>query len=282
MMRPMPVTSLQTLVPSKSPLAIRAPSPRLQLLQARCTAEPSRAEEQVSAMVDELLQRDENRALLNDLNKASQRVDLARAALADIEKQEAQFLRAKNQIKQLETRKSQIAEAQKEILEARALAEEAQRSLLFDTHDGSTNEDTKDTDRWESIKAALISSLVGAIAGLPISLYQSSNFPKFALHLTAIFVSCALFGVTYRYTIRRDLDNIQLKTGTSAAFGFVKGLAALEAGGKPLEPNIGSLVSLSIDGAVYVSESVFIFLFSAIALDFCFKFSLLSPFPMKK
>ncbi|KAJ0964257.1 hypothetical protein J5N97_029379 [Dioscorea zingiberensis] len=283
-MYPMPLTHLQALVPPKLPLAIRAPAPRFQLLLARCSVEPMNTKDQVSAMVDELLQREENRPLLDDLDKASRRVDLAREALADIERQEAELLRAKDQILQLESRKSEIAEAQREIQKARAMMEEAQLSFSSNSYEdeGSKNEADKEQERRESLKAAAISTLVGTLASIPISLYQSTDFTQLGLHLTTAFISCALFGVTYRYTIRRDLDNIQLKTGTSAAFGFVKGLAALEAGGRPFELNLAGLLSLSTDGAICVSESVFLFLFSAIALDFCFKARLLSPFPIIK
>lgn len=53
-------------------------------------------------------------------------------------------------------------------------------------------------------------------------------------------------------------------------------------GGPPLELDAGSLLSHALDGAVYVSESVFIFVFAAVSLDFCFKMRILSPFPIKK
>ena len=82
-------------------------------------------------------------------------------------------------------------------------------------------------DRVESIEAAFISALVGTLAGLPISFTRATSSTQLILTLTINFISCALFGVTFRYTIRRDLDNIQPKTGTSAAFGFVKGMNIL-------------------------------------------------------
>lgn len=120
-----------------------------------------------------------------------------------------------------------IAECQREILEARAMVEEAENFLSLDVNGtgsiGNVDID-REEERWESVKAASVSAVVGTLAGLPISLSQvSSNF-QLILPLAITFVSCALFGVTFRYTIRRDLDNIQLKTGTSAAFGFVKGI----------------------------------------------------------
>ncbi|KAJ4953498.1 hypothetical protein NE237_030330 [Protea cynaroides] len=242
----------------------------------------------LSGMVDkrvgQLLNREENRALLDGLEEASRRVEMAKKELADIERQELEAAQLRDYVLQLENRSSEIAECQREILEARAMVEEAENSLSTDLNGiGSISnvEIDREEERWESIKAASVSAVVGTLAGLPISLSQvSSNF-QLILPLAITFVSCALFGVTFRYTIRRDLDNIQLKTGTSAAFGFVKGLAALGAG-PPLELDVGSFLSHAVDGAVCVSESILIFIFASIGLDYCFKMKFLSPFPIQK
>nr|CAD1821404.1 unnamed protein product [Ananas comosus var. bracteatus] len=147
-------------------------------------------------------------------------------------------------VRRLERRRDEIAESQRELLEARAMVDEAQRSLWSNIEDSSS----------------------GDVLLYQYPFYQANSFSQLIVHL---------------YTIRRDIDNIQLKTGTSAAFGLVKGLAAVEAA-KPSELNIDSFISLSVDGAVYLAENIFVFLSAAIALDFCFKFSLLSPFPMRK
>ncbi|KAL4348840.1 hypothetical protein GQ457_17G022640 [Hibiscus cannabinus] len=244
----------------------------------------------VGKQVEELLNREENKGLLDGLEKASQRVEMAKRQLAEIEKQELEAQLLRNYIGQLESRASEIAETQQEISEARAMIEEAERSL-------SPNEDNVgdgnafsseggegidvDKERFESVKAALISALVGTLAGLPISLTQVSSTTQLLLPLSVNFISCALFGVTFRYAVRRDLDNFQLKTGTSAAFGFVKGLGTL-GGGAPLELDAGSFLSHAVDGAVYVSQNLFIFLFAAVGLDFCIKMRILSPFPTKR
>lgn len=182
-----------------------------------------------------------------------------------------------------------IAECQREILEARTMVEDAERTLsLNKTGEGdnflynSISEGIdRDNERLESLKSASISAVVGTLAGLPISFTQVSSTFQLILPLGITFISCALFGVTFRYTIRRDLDNIQLKTGTSAAFSFVKGLAMLGSG-PPLEPNPESFFSHAFDGAVYISQNLLIFIFAAVGLDFCFKVGLLSPFPMKE
>ncbi|KAL6986474.1 hypothetical protein U1Q18_019837 [Sarracenia purpurea var. burkii] len=233
----------------------------------------------VDKRVDELLNREENRHLLDGLEKATQRLEMAKRELAQIEKQEIETKQLKDYIDQLESRTSEIAECQREILEARAMVEEAESSLNIDEV-GSQGLD-RNEERWESVKAASVSALVGSLAGLPISLTQVTTNSQLILPLAITFISCALFGVTYRYAVRRDLDNFQLKTGTSAAFGFVKGLATLD-GGPPLELETKSFLSHTLSGAVYVSENVFVFVFAAVALDFCYKMRVLSPFPIQK
>ncbi|KAK0587606.1 hypothetical protein LWI29_025667 [Acer saccharum] len=256
------------------------------------TSNKNNLKDALSGMVDGLLSREENKELLDGLEKASLRVEMARKELAEIEKQELEAKQMRDYINKLETRAFEIAECQREIVEARAIIEEAERSLSqnsdgFGDGDGdasvleASEGIDKDLERLESIKAASIAALVGTIAGLPISLTQVTSTSQLILPLAITFVSCALFGVTFRYTIRRDLDNIQLKTGTSAAFGFAKGLGTL-LGGPPLELNTESFLSHAFNGAVYVSENLLIFFFAAVSLDFCFKMRLLSPFPMKK
>lgn len=120
-----------------------------------------------------------------------------------------------------------IAESQRELSEARALIEEAERSLSqtakAQDEDRDGTQINREEERWESVKAASVSALVGTLAGLPLSLTQVAAVSQLVLPLGIDFISCALFGITFRYAIRRDLDNIQLKTGTSMAFGFVRG-----------------------------------------------------------
>ncbi|KAH7841418.1 hypothetical protein Vadar_029628 [Vaccinium darrowii] len=241
----------------------------------------------VEEQVEELLNREENRALLDGLDMASQRVETAKRALAEIEKQEIEAKQLRDYANTLESRTSEIAECQREISEAKAMVEEAQRSVYSNGvgnqdafMEAGTEELDRNAERLESVKAASVSALVGSFAGLPISLAQMTNDSLLVLPFAITFISCALFGVTFRYAVRRDLDNFQLKTGTAAAFAFVKGLATLD-GGPPLEMEMGSFLSHALGGAVYVSENLLVFLFAGIALDYCFKMRLLSPFPIQ-
>ncbi|RDX85498.1 hypothetical protein CR513_33308 [Mucuna pruriens] len=240
----------------------------------------------VDEQVEELLSRKENKVLLDGLEKASQRVEMAKRELALFQKQEFAVKQLKDYINQLEGKVFQIAECQRDIAEAKALVEEAERSLLVDVaslEDGGTSrgmkseEISRDEERWESVKAASISALVGTFLGLPICFTQVTNTTQLLLPLAINFICCALFGVTFRYTIRRNVDDVQLKTGVAAAFGVVKGLATLS-GGSLLEPNIESFLSHAQDGTIYVSENLFIFVSTAVALDYCLKTRLLSPF----
>ena len=108
------------------------------------------------------------------------------------------------------------------------MIDEAQRSLSSSLEEGSfgdmsSGDVDEDNERIESVKAAAVSSVVGVLASLPISFYEVEDLPQLFLRSSIVFISCALFGVTFRYAVRRDLDNIQLKTGALAAFAFVRG-----------------------------------------------------------
>lgn len=73
-------------------------------------------------------------------------------------------------------------------------------------------------------QAAAVSAIAGTFASLPFTLAVDGGLSLGALLSQAgILVSCALFGVTYRYAVRRDLGNLQLKSGVAAAFGLVRG-----------------------------------------------------------
>lgn len=280
--------ALGTALPGRRPHVRRAPRPSV----ARCSASEDEQggdlkgalSGMVDARVEELLSREENKGLLDGLERASRRVDKARRELAEIERQEAEARAMRNYVEQLESRASEIAESQRELSEARALVEEAERSLSQTAKARDEEQDgtqiNREEERLESVKVASVSALVGTLAGLPLSLTQVTAVSQLILPLGINFISCALFGITFRYAVRRDLDNIQLKTGTSAAFGFVRGLAYLGAG-PPLELNLESFLSHAFSGAVYIAEGLLIFVFAAVSLDFCFKMRVLSPFPIE-
>ncbi|KAL1222555.1 hypothetical protein V5N11_018924 [Cardamine amara subsp. amara] len=232
----------------------------------------------VGNQVEELLSREENKNLLDGLEKASMRVEIAKRELEEIERQEIEAKLLQDYVNKLESRASEIAECQQEIIAAKSMVEEAERSLSLADNAAISYSIDKDKERLESAKAAVVAAVVGTIAEVPFALSQVSSIEQLLLPLGIAFASCALFGVTFRYAVRRDLDDSHLKSGAVAAFGFVKGLGMLSRG-PPLELSWESLASHGIDGAVLVSQSVLIFAFASIGLDFCFKMKLLRPFP---
>ncbi|KAL6556236.1 hypothetical protein OROGR_005524 [Orobanche gracilis] len=170
--------------------------------------------------VEELLNKEENKGLLGGLELELKRVEMAKGELGEIEKREMEAKIMRDYINQLESRASE--ECRKEISEARTMVEEAERSLT-----GQSGYASKDEERLEFVKAASISAFIGTLVELPICLTRDTINPVLILPLAINFISCALFGVTFRYAVRRDLDNFHLKTGLAAAFGFVKGYTAV-------------------------------------------------------
>ncbi len=66
-------------------------------------------------------------------------------------------------------------------------------------------------EKVESGKAAAIAGVAGGLASLPYILAAGHPPISAALSAAVCLVSCTLFGVTFRYAIRQDLQNLQLK-----------------------------------------------------------------------
>jgi hypothetical protein len=132
-----------------------------------------------------------------------------------------------------------------------------------------------DRDRLESLKAGILGAIATAVVFSTLLLINSSILAvRFEFlqelridnpGLTELIggaiaaISGFLFGVTYRYVVRDDL-NPHLKSGAVAAFGLVRGLAEVDAGLHLQSHNLWwfSLVTL---------ESVLLFAIARIALD---------------
>ncbi|XP_071696149.1 uncharacterized protein [Rutidosis leptorrhynchoides] len=205
-----------------------------------------------------LLNREQNRAVVNELdNKAAQTVELVNK---DNIMQETEAMKMMETINQLESKVSEFAEVQKQQSEAKNI--------------------NKNKEKLESVKAAIVSAIVGTLASLPVSLTHFTDSYGLTVSTAITVISCVLYGAIYRYIIRRDLDDFHLKTGTAAAFGIVKGMATLD-GRSSLGHEDGSFLSHGLSGAVCVSENVIVFLLAAAGLDICYKMGILSPFPLE-
>ncbi len=86
-----------------------------------------------------------------------------------------------------------------------------------------------DLNKIESVKAGLISAVGGVLSSLPwlFATSQSSVF-NLAGDLAVAGATAFLFGVVYRYAVRGDAANSQLKGGVVGAFGLTRGLSLAE------------------------------------------------------
>lgn len=126
----------------------------------------------------------------------------------------------------------QVAEVEKDVQDAEQELRAAELALVTARAGGVTENQKvdsetsydKDLDRLESGKAAAVSAIAGTLSSLPFLLVSGDEFGIGPLLSTGgVIASCALYGVTYRYIIRRDLDNIHLKSGAAVAFALVRG-----------------------------------------------------------
>ena len=115
---------------------------------------------------------------------------------------------------------AEIAMRDAEIALIKARAGDSIWGLTWEKQDGMD----EDAERIESVKVASVSAIIGTIAGLPFFAATSLEGLQLAVSAGVVFASCALFGLTYRYAVRRDLSNTQLKAGCVAAFSLVRGI----------------------------------------------------------
>ena len=124
---------------------------------------------------------------------------------------------------------------------------------------------------------ALVNTLIlghwwDSLAGLQVRAIDLN----FGLRGSIALLGGFLFGVTYRYAIRRD-TNPQLKSGVVLAFGLVRAFGQLDAGlsfeaGKM--PGLQELLPFAVGGV----ESLVLFAIAGLMLDWAIGRSLIKPF----
>lgn len=240
------------------------------------------------ALLDNILNDDESQALLKNLSDAAERVAAARRELEDLEKREQMTSIWKSRLENVDSAESLVADCQREVFAAEVNVEKAERALVKARAGSSVWNISKkwelegidqDTERIESGKAATVSAFVGTLASLPWSTAALGNVGvELIVSAGVVFTSCALFGVTYRYAVRHDIGNTQLRAGCASAFALVRGLGQIDATNVFVGLPEGATQKL-FHGSLFAGESFIIFGFAAIALDFCFRQGLISPFP---
>lgn len=125
----------------------------------------------------------------------------------------------------------------------------------------------QDSDRTESGKAAAVAAAGGVAGALPFLLSASAPGLHGLLSLGATAAACLLFGVTYRYAVRQDATNMQLRGGVVAAFGLVKAVGAADI--IQATADAGDVFSAAVIGnsALYAAQCMLAFGFAAAALE---------------
>jgi hypothetical protein len=135
-------------------------------------------------------------------------------------------------------------------------------------------------ERLETAKAGTAAALGAIAASFPLVATNGGPALTALASLAGVAISGFLFGLVYRYALRQDTANTQLKAGVVAAFGLVRGVAlAGEIAGRGLVSSAGE-VDVQVLGTVAATagESMLLFGFSCVALEAAFARGLVRPF----
>lgn len=120
-----------------------------------------------------------------------------------------------------------------------------------------------DLNKIESVKAGLVSAAGGVLSSLPwLFATSQSSVLNLATDLAVAGATSFLFGVVYRYAVRGDATNSQLKGGVVGAFGLTRGLSLAEGllGSGWSGEQVGT-------AAIGLGQSMLLFGFCAAALE---------------
>ena len=82
-------------------------------------------------------------------------------------------------------------------------------------------------ERIESAKAAVVGGLAASVAASPAEfLTHTNNIAQFEFDVDQISIMGALFGLVFRYAVRRD-NNPQLRQGVVGAFAITRAVATV-------------------------------------------------------
>ncbi|KAI8477243.1 MAG: hypothetical protein J3K34DRAFT_107391 [Monoraphidium minutum] len=237
-------------------------------------------EEGLAALAKQALQNDpEAAAQLRRYEEAVVRLEKAKAAEKELEKIMAEAAKAAV-AEDAAAAEASRARASQLLADAEVAAAEKLLKAAEIEYDLAATEEARlsgaafsDADRAESGKAAAAAVAGGLAATLPLAL--ASGGAAELLSLADTVACCALFGVTYRYAVREDATNTQLRGGAVAAFALVRAAGGFDllqraaaAGGGGLE----QLLALDTLGpaALYAGQCMLAFGFAAAALELGF------------
>jgi hypothetical protein len=172
-----------------------------------------------------------------------------------------------------------MAEAELKAAELRFRAAELQAEADNSQRAAWAAQADQEADRLESGKAGAAAAAGGLAASLPFVAATAATPLAGLFSLGGVAASALLFGVVYRYAVRGDPDNAQLKAGVVGAFGLVRGIAAaseiVAAGSAGLTALPGGDVLGSAGAAM--GESMLAFGFASVALEFAMRQGMVAP-----
>jgi len=162
-----------------------------------------------------------------------------------------------------------LADAEVAAAERLMTAAELELGTALDEQRRISTAVNRDGDRAESGKAAAVAAAGGAFAALPLLL--AVDHPGFTnvVSFAASIAACLLFGITYRYAVRTDETDTQLKAGVVAAFGLVRAIGAADIF---LATEESGRLTLEVFGlsALYAAQSMLVVGFAAVAMELAF------------
>lgn len=251
---------------------------------------PGEAQPSLASVAEQLLKDPKNAAQLQRITEAAQRVaelqaeserlgaEMAAAVAESAVSGEVAERRAAEAARKIMA-EAEVAAAAKLLQAAQLQAESADAARQ--KWAGDVDEDK---ERIESGKAAAAAGLGGLAATLPLAISSGTGVGAALLAVATAGVASALLGVTYRYAVRQDVTNTQLKAGVVAAFGLVRGLgqaAGILAAAPGSADSVAGL-DLSVpalgSAGLALGQCMLAAAFAATAVEVAFQQGLVKPF----
>eukprot|EP01026_Neomeris_dumetosa_P070128 TRINITY_DN696_c1_g2_i6.p2 TRINITY_DN696_c1_g2~~TRINITY_DN696_c1_g2_i6.p2 ORF type:complete len:236 (+),score=45.73 TRINITY_DN696_c1_g2_i6:161-868(+) len=187
--------------------------------------QPGVSRQELEDMALKILREDpEKSAQLDRLAEAEQRVADLVEKQKKIQDEYEQALKGVSEELSDKEQKAQEKAADLKVLAAQKEIEVAQLELESAQLQQNKWQDevSEELERSESVKAGGSAVVGGLLTSVPLALVSGSSKLTAGADVFTGIISCALFGVVYRYALRQDINNVQLKGGVIAAFGLTR------------------------------------------------------------
>lgn len=218
--------------------------------------------------------------IINSNPESIQRITDAANRVAELQL-EQQRLEGELQSLQDDSSESREKKARAEAAEMMADAEVQAAELMLKAAelasaqvDAERMEQVDEINKIESIKSGVFSAVGGSLATIPFFFTVSDSSTGGKIEVLANFAAVAvcsfLFGVVYRYAVRSDKGNSQLKGGVVGAFGLVRGLSLAQGIVEAGSAGFTTMPGMDVLGhaAISMGQSMILFGFCSVALEF--------------